>query len=160
MLLSGCAGGVHRHWLVLPGPGPMYRCSCTRTKRLSGMWAGPGAGHCPGHKLGENIQFRRNPALEPPLHALHCEPLENILISFSQGSEWHWFNYLNSPGQGGLGLDFIIGSVRTRTRFYYWLRQQLKEWQCAFVHPVQVCLKLSIFIILAQVSLGPLLSLS
>ena len=36
--------------------------------------------------------------------------------------------------------------------FFFWLRQELKESQSEFVSLVQVCLELSIFIILAQVS--------
>ena len=34
----------------------------------------------------------------------------------------------------------------------FWLRQELKESQCASVRPVLVCLKLSIFIFLSQVT--------
>ena len=34
---------------------------------------------------------------------------------------------------------------------YFWLRQELKESQCAFVHSFHVCLEQSIFIILAQI---------
>ena len=34
----------------------------------------------------------------------------------------------------------------------FWLRKELKESQCAFVRSVQVCLELSNFIILTQVS--------
>ena len=56
-------------------------------------------------------------------------------------------------------LTFYIRKY-SRITFYFWLRQELDESQSSFVHPsvrlVQVCLELSIFIFLAQVSLRPL----